>query len=213
MKKPKIFLLVFLMAIIFTACQKEGEKSSEQDMSAYEKIQKNIVELETYRTDATIEYISNKGSNIYSTAQMGKISGEYKISIIGPDQVAGNITMFDGKMITQYNPRVAGKVSVSTTETMDRSEVLLTSFIKNYLKSQEVSVSVANMDESRCTVLEATIPGDHAYLATEKLWVDNETLQPVQLIIYDPEGAERVIVSYSNFEYNVELDDSEFILT
>lgn len=202
--------VIFLLGLsILTACGVDGS-ISQSDMSAYEKIQEAIVSLESYETDAEVEYISNKGSNLYSTKQKGKMSGEYRIEVIGPERVAGNITVSDTMVVAQYNPRIAGRVSVSTAETMDRTEILVTSFIKNYLKSQEVSISAANMDESRCTVLEAQIPGDHAYLATEKLWVDNDTLKPVQLIIYDPEGGERVIVKYQNFEYNVELDDSIF---
>jgi outer membrane lipoprotein-sorting protein len=68
------------------------------------------------------------------------------------------------------------------------------------------------MDEGQCTVLEAIIPGSHPYLSSEKLWVDNKTSKPVKLVIYDPDGAERIIVTYGAFEYNVELDDSLFTI-
>ena len=78
------------------------------------------------------------------------------------------------------------------------------------MASQESSVTVANMEEGQFTVLEATIPGNHPYLATQKLWVNNETLLPAKMVIYDPAGTERVIVTYHNFEYNIELDNALF---
>lgn len=211
MKRIKNVLLLFCMLVVLVGCASQGNDAvSEQDLSAFEKIQQKLTELQTFQTNATVEYISNKGSNVYSVIKRGKITGEYRIDVVGPEAVAGNVTIFDGTMIYQYNPRVAGKVVISTTESRDRYEILITSFIRNYLKSQEVSISVANMDEGRRTILEAPLPGNHAYLATSKLWIDNDTLTPVQLIIYDPEGSERIIVTFSNFEYNIELEDTLF---
>ena len=71
-------------------------------------------------------------------------------------------------------------------------------------------VETAKLDEGRCTVLEAIIPGDYKYTATEKLWIDNETLLPVQMIIYDADGNERYITTYDEFEYDVEFDENTF---
>jgi outer membrane lipoprotein-sorting protein len=107
---------------------------------------------------------------------------------------------------------VEGRVAVPVQETPERSELFLTTFIRNYLQSNEVSVMVADMDEGVRTVLEAAVPGNHPYLAMARLWVDNATLQPVKLIVYDPDGAERLIVTYHAFEMNVVLDDAIFSL-
>jgi outer membrane lipoprotein-sorting protein len=68
------------------------------------------------------------------------------------------------------------------------------------------------MDEGVRTVLEAVVPGEHPYLSTARLWVDNESLNPVRLVIFDRDGAERIIVTYHVFERNVELNDSLFSL-
>ena len=211
MQKKKLFLTLILSVVLSGCSSLTGSKeAADKDMSAYEKIQKSLVSMENYKAEATIEYINNKGKNTYETLQYGKSSGEYRIEIVGPEKVAGNITLSDGKMICQYNPRIAGKISVTTTESRDRSEILLTTFIKNHLNSHEVSINVTNMDQNWCTVLESSIPGDHAYLNTEKLWVDNTTYKPLKLVIYDSDGSERVIVTYKEFEYNVQLDDALF---
>ena len=199
------------MTALFVAagCQGFGAGRAETQ-NTYQKIQSILVNVQSYMCEATVEYKSNKGSNVYETVQKGKISGEYRVEVVGPEKVTGNITISDGKTIYQFNKRVSGKISVATKESQERSEIFFTSFIKNYMKSNETSVSAAKLEGDPCTVLEALIPGSHPFMATEKLWIDNKTLKPVKLIIYDPQGSERVIVTYKTFQYNISLDDSEF---
>jgi outer membrane lipoprotein-sorting protein len=132
------------------------------------------------------------------------------VEVVGPERVAGNVTCFDGTQIIQYNKRVNGRVTVLSAETRERSEIFLTSFVMNFLTVKEVAIHVTNMDEGAFTVLEAVIPGEHPYLATQKLWLNNETMLPVKMVIYDPGGSERVIITFNKFEYNVALDDSLF---
>jgi len=198
------------MTALFIAagCQAGGGKAQTQDN--YQKIQSILVNVQSYACEASVEYKSNKGSNVYDTVQKCKTDGSYRVEVVGPDKVAGNVTLSDGKTIYQFNKRISGKISVATKESQERSEIFFTSFLKNYLKSNETSVSAAKVEGDPCTVLEAQIPGSHPYLASEKLWIDNTTYKPVKLIVYDPQGSERIIVTYKTFDYNVSLDDSEF---
>ena len=209
MKKYYIFVLAALMLAVFaTGCNRSEETAV--DPSTYEKIIQTLSEMQTYRSEATVQYISNKNSNTYRTMQYGKISGEYRIEVTSPEHSAGNITVFDGATISQFNARNSGRIFVLAREDMARSEILVTSFVRNYLESQETSVSVGSFGDGKCTILEVALPGDHPYLATSKLWIDNKTLAPVKLVISDREGGERVIVTYNNFEYNIELANEIF---
>lgn len=200
-------IFIFLLFLIFTACKEKTE------LSDYDKIQTKLIKMETYECEALVKYISNKGENEYSTKQYCKITGEYRIETLEPKEVKGNIILYDGNMIWQYNPNVEGKISVNSPDKPERREILLSSFIENYVKSQDVLIESANIDGGKCTVFEAKIPGDKKYFSTEKLWIDNESMLPVQLIIYDTEQKERIIVSYKSFEYNKELDNNLFNLT
>ena len=208
-------LLIALAALtLTTACADSGLRgpSSEEELSAFERVQMMLMELETYRAIATVEFISNKGTNTYETIQHARISGEYRIEVTAPDHVAGSVTTSDGSQIFQFNSRVNGTVTLMVQETPERSEIFLTTFIKNYLQCNEISVSVADMEEGVRTVLEASVPGEHPYLSTARLWVDNTTLYPVKLVIFDRDGAERIVVTYHVFEYNVPLPDEIFAL-
>ena len=214
MKKRRwAMLLALLMAImLITACGGNGLRSpaDASEVTAFERIHRMLFELQTYRAIATVEYRSNKGVNTYETVQHARITGEYRIEVTGPEHVAGSVTANDGQQILQFNNRINGRVSLMVQETQERSEIFLTSFIHNYKQSEEVSVNVADMDEGVRTVLEAKIPGNHPYLSMARLWVDNETLLPVKLVIFDADGTERIVVTYHVFEYNIVLEDGLF---
>jgi len=217
MKTRKLAILLALLAVLtlITACGAGGALRGPADaaeITAFEQAKRMLFELQTYRAIATVEYRSNKGSNTYETVQHARITGEYRIEVTAPEAVAGSITTSDGRQIHQFNNRVNGRVSLMVQETPERSEIFLTSFIRNYKQSEEVSISVADMDEGVRTVLEATIPGNHPYLSMARLWVDNSTMLPVKLVIFDADGAERIVVTYHVFEYNVILDDGLFAI-
>jgi outer membrane lipoprotein-sorting protein len=131
---------------------------------------------------------------------------------VGPARVAGNITIYDGRQVAQINEAVNGRVVLGTQDSPERYEILLTSFIKNYVRSRDVSVTVSTVDDNLYTVLEANLPGTHPYLASEKLWVCNSTLMPFKLVIFDTQGVERIIVEYKVFEYNPRLEDGLFVI-
>jgi len=210
MKKTFKFILlstVAAAAIILAACS-----GNQADGDIYAQIQRQLLSLETFKAEATVTYISNKNTHVYETVQFARVTGAYRIEVVGPERVAGNITIFDGRQVAQFNEAVNGRAILGTQDSPERYEILLTSFIRNYVRSRDVSVTVTSIDENQFTILEAQLPGSHPYLATEKLWICNDTLLPFKLVIYDVQGAERIIVEYKTFEFNPTLEDSLFFI-
>ena len=175
-----------------------------------ENIQERLNSFSSYYCTADLTRYSEKGESKYGIKQYYKMSGEYRMEMTSPDEVAGNFTVYDGKTICQYNPRVKGKIVKDVPENQARNELFLGCFVKNYMNSEEVSIAVSSIDESRCTVLEAVIPGDNKFTATEKLWIDNETLNPVKLVIYDSDGGEKYAIEYNEFQYDPQFEDDIF---
>lgn len=207
MKKTTFFLLTaFLFLFLFTSCGSKPEKP----LTEMEKIQKQLNEMNGYQCSAQMTRISNKGENVYGIKQYFKSTGEYRLELISPETVSGNYSVFDGNKICQYNPRVTGKIIKEVPASKQRNELFLGQFMKNYMQSEEVSVAAMAIEESQCTVLEAVIPGTDPNLATEKLWIDNETLKPVQFIIYNTDGKERYVLQYTDFEYDPIFDEKLF---
>ena len=181
------------------------------EMTAMEKVQKQISEMESYKCAATLTRISNKGEMTYETVQYNKSSGEYRLEITSPESMKGNFAVYDGTTISQYNAKTDETVTLDMPKGQNGDELFLCSFVRNYLQSEDVAVDTAvNLDESQCTMLEAVVPGGNKYIATEQLWVDNETLMPLKFVIYDEQGNERYVITYNEFEYNPKIEDSVF---
>lgn len=180
--------------------------------STMEQIQQKLIQMEGYSCLATLTRTSNKSENVYETKQDFKNTGEYRLELLSPDTVKGNLTICDGKTICQYNPRLKEQFHYDVPPSSQRNELFLGQFMKNYMQSEGVGVETASLDESRCTVLEAVIPQNSDALASEKLWVDNETLLPVRLILYDKDGIERYRLDYNEFTYNPTFAENLFTL-
>ncbi len=196
-------LFLFLCILILTGCTKS--------QNSYPTIQDKLMAMESYSADCKITYISNKGETVYETSHKAGRDGRYRIETSKPDEYKDNVIMYDGKMVWHYNPNLKdNKISINPQDKASRREILLFSFIENYVKSKDVGVETASLDESRCTVLEAKLAGGNKLLSSEKLWVDNESQNPVQLVIYDENNKERIVAEFSNFVYNCNLDEKDF---
>ncbi|MBP3629206.1 MAG: outer membrane lipoprotein carrier protein LolA [Anaerotignum sp.] len=206
MKKYLSLFLSFSLLFTIAAC------SREEPLSELEAIQKQLAEMEGYTCTATLTRTNDRGEQTYETKQYCKSTGEYRLELTAPENVAGNYTVFDGERICQYNPRLDSSIIRDIPESQHRNELFLSQFIQNYMQSEGVSVETAALDESRCIVLEAIIPGNDAALASEKLWVDRESLLPVRFAIYDAEGEERYSMDYSSFEFDPQFDDTLFTI-
>lgn len=204
-KPTKILALFFAFILVFSGCG--GGKISD-----YDKMQKRLVEMTSYICEADIKYISPKTENTYKAKQWVLSDGRYKIETTEPEEVKGNIILYDGNLLWQYNPKLESKISLNTPDKPERVQINIFTFLSNMVNSQDVGVESSSMDKSLYTVFEAKIPGNSKYFAHEKLWLDNETLNPARLEIYDTEGEMRAEVVFSSFEYNPKIEDDVFVL-
>jgi outer membrane lipoprotein-sorting protein len=206
--KKNFYAIIISLILILTFVCGCTQKNNKQ--SAYKKVNDMLLNLKTYKCRAIVKYISNKNTNTYEMNQYCKLSGEYKIEITKPKNLCGIVTLFDGQNIYQKNSKFGSRVSVRNKNSLVQSEIFLTSFIKNYHKSLATNTCSANLNKTTYTVLDAEIPGNHPYFSSERLFVNNETLKPEELIIYDKENSKRVIVIFEEFEYNINFDDTVF---
>lgn len=198
----KIILSLFLL-LSLCGCSHKAK--------GYATVQDKLMKMEAYRADVEITYIQKDENTVYKAIQTAANDGRYKMVTYFPENFKDNAILFDGKMIWQYNPNVEKKISVNSQDKPERHELILFSFIENYVKSTDTAVATAKTDGAKCTVLEANIEGAGKYIAAEKLWVDNETMSPKKLVIYDAEGKERISVAFNSFEYNCQLEEDEFV--
>ena len=135
------------------------------------------------------------------------------MELTAPEAVAGNYTVFDGSRICQYNPKLDSSIIRNAPSSQHRNELFLGQFLSNYLQSEGVSVEAAALEDSRCILLEAVIPGKDTSLSTEKLWVDRESLLPVRLSIFDTKEQECYRIDYKTFTFNPQFEPTLFAIT
>ncbi len=196
LSKTLLLGLGLIAAMLSAGC------SHAADASALEKIHTKLLDMKAYKSEGSLVRFSNKGEEVYEIAQYWQEPNKYRLELKAPLGVAGNYTVYDGERIAQYNPSVSPTPVVDVPDSPHRNQIFLNAFIKNYFKSEETAAVSSSLDESKCTVLEAVIPGENQYLATQKLWIENETLLPERLVIYDNKGKERYILDYTSFEYD-----------
>ena len=93
----KIFLISAVFCLVFLAsCSFPFKK-----LSAMEKVQKTLLEMENYQCRATLTRVSNKGEEVYETVQYYKNTGQYRLEILSPESIAGNYTVYDGDDIDE----------------------------------------------------------------------------------------------------------------
>lgn len=204
----KLFLLIILsLSLTFPLV---GCSNNTNTISSYKDIQEALMNMESYTSNLTITYISNKGETEYSVLQTVKKDGRYILETTAPEDLAGSFIIYDGNLIWQYNPHNEEKISVADKEKMERQQISIFTFLENHLNSQDITVETSATDESIYTVLEAVIPSNNTYFSTEKLWLNNSSNMPEKLVIYDKDGAERVIVVFNDFTYNPNIEDNIF---
>ncbi len=205
-----ILVTVFFVSSVIKAYNKTVSVSQvSNNQSNYAEVTKMLLNIKTFAMSGTVTYITNEEKNTYKMLQYGKSDGTYRVEFVEEDG-SKNTTIFDTKTILQYNDDMNGVVNISTNENTERSEIFITKFIKNYENSKDVSVLVSNINDASCTVLEANIPGNNSYYNLEKLFIDNKTLLPIKLVIYDDDNLERIVVNYDQFIVNPTLDEEIF---
>lgn len=200
------FILTTTTIFSLSGCKKD------EPLDELQAIQKQLLEMEGYYCTASLTRSSNKSEKVYETVQNVKVSGEYKLELTAPSDVAGNYTLFDGEQICQYNPRLDTKVVRDIEFDKSRNELFLNQFMANYLSSEGVDVAVSSIDNSKYIVLEAIIGGTDESLSYEKLWIDPNTYLPVRLSLYDKNDEERYRLEYDNFVYNPDFPKDIFVI-
>ena len=178
----------------------------------YKSVQDTLAELKNYSANADVTYFSNKGETTYNMDITAQSDGKYKMTINSPKEYKGCSVLYDGNMIWQYNPNLPNnKISILPTDKASRREILVFSFMKNYVQTDGADVTASTLDESKCTVLEADIKDGGNLFKTEKLWVNNESKLPERLAIYSADNKQIVVENFTKCEYNTQIDKDFFV--
>ncbi len=153
-----------------------------------------------YEAQVKVTLLKESKPNVLKMKQKAQLKGNYEYTLEEPAHLKGLCVTYDGKTITQYHPATGNQVACEPSQA--RQEMLLTSFVERYQEAKEVKRDTIKQDGKTIVTIEMPIEGDYKYMAKEKLYLDEERLLPIQMIIYDEKDSITIQVDYESFKYN-----------
>lgn len=207
MVRCRLVLLTLMISLCLSGC--EGNVNfTDEDLDIYEKIHHYYNKMESYSAYVKMTVKSNKTENIYEMEQMS--AGAKKMTkIISPEHLSGIMTVKDGeKTQVVYAGNKEHKLSVPVSEDIDYSFV--DNFMSLYYRSEETAVTTVAQDEGETTLLETELPLKSARRRKASMLIDNKTLAPKNITVYDMGGNIVFIADFVKFVYNDNIKDEIF---
>ncbi|NLY44147.1 MAG: outer membrane lipoprotein carrier protein LolA [Clostridiaceae bacterium] len=206
MKLLKFIGILLLLMMMMCSCER---KNYEADV--YTRIFKKYNDLKSYQCIAEVTVTSNKTTKVYTMKQHYKAPDCYRVEILSPEEIKGLVTVYADNNVTTVHPEIEGKFTLLDYSPVHESYIFLPNFFEAYYKSEQTSVTTINEeDDSRYTILKADIPGNNLYRFSQSIWIDNQSLLPVKMEIYDISNKPTVSVLFYDVELDVEIKDELF---
>lgn len=197
-RKLTIIIMCAMMGFIFFGC------TSDEKLVPNEKNSEDVLKnMKTYEVDAEVTFFKDSVPHSIKMKQVVDLAGRYKLIMEAPEEIKGDIISFDENGLTHYNSDTKKEVSCKVSQA--RNEVLLSSFVANYLRDEKCSKIEADLQETEAICFEASIPGEFRYMNKEKLWLNKVTNVPIKMEVYDVDGNVTMLVQFDHFKYNLEI--------
>jgi outer membrane lipoprotein-sorting protein len=190
--------------MLFIGCEGSGSKRS------YEKISKELIELKDYTCDVTMRVTNNRSTLEYRLKHFYKSPGRYRVEVLAPEQLKGQVTIYNGESSYIYHPGIDQYLITEDFPGSVEYNSFIGSFIDRLAKQSEIKLSSGMEGEKKLYILEFEIPQSNRYMRIERLWLDSEAAVPVKAEIYGDDGRRSVEIYYNNFVCNSGLKDEEF---
>ncbi len=178
--------------------QKTANVNDEESALAF------LQSLDGYEARVNVVFFSNKGENHYTVHQRVKVTGEYRLEILEPENFAGVLTICDGNRVVQSDPAIGGLVEAKPTPVRDA--LLLYPFLEAYLQNGGETCD----GEEDTLILSAQYPGDHRKIVSAQLRLAKGSGLPLSLVVSDEAGNPSLHMTFLNFQLNPEFDETTF---
>lgn len=198
-KKSILFFLALMTSIfIISSCNKNS--LSDSNMDIYEKIHNYYNQMECYSADVTFSCFSNKTENKYTAKQKAIGNDKFFVKVICLDKNLSVTTISDGKKIKTLTDGTDYSVTLPSKDTTNL--LFINSFFNTYYSSEDTHLAVSSSDSGNITVLETSTFPNKVNATKLTLSIDNKTLAPISLTVYDLGGKVVISAEFSNFKYN-----------
>ena len=208
MSRCGLYTLALMMILCLTGCSQSG-RFSDADMDVYERIHQYYGEMRSYFAEVRLTVKGNKTENVYELEQYEKGEDKTRTRVLAPERLRGVETVQNGERaqvrLDGEDPRA---LDVARAEELDYCFV--SHFLRLYYQSEETAVQVSAADEGGTTLLETRLPALSARRSRVSMLVDNRTLAPKSITVYDLGGNVVLMAEFIKFAYNEPIDDKIF---
>jgi len=191
-------VLLLLSFVLFTSCDKKPKDAN--DITTFLK------NMDSYTANMSMNIKNDKQTINYNAKQSYLRGGGYKLEL-NKDRVF--IFKTDDKIYISDKNNGAKYV-----QSKDFDEVLKLSFIGEYIgllyTNEEIKYVAKTLNGIQYTVINLFIPGNNKNINNALLYVNNKSMLPEKMVIYDVVGKEKIEITYTNFLPNVKIEPSEF---
>lgn len=202
--KKSIILIISILVfvIVFIIINKTGYKTinigDNMNNKSISNIEKYIINIKSYETEATIKVISNKNENEYKVAQKFVSPNLYTMEILEPENLKGVTIVYNGNTLKISNSQLGLSKIYENYSEITNNNIFLNNFIKDYISSEESSYVVENEQ----AIFTTNIVDENRYAKTKKLYVDINTSKPIKLEIEDVNQKCLVYILYNEVTLN-----------
>ncbi|MCB2358966.1 germination lipoprotein GerS-related protein [Clostridium estertheticum] len=201
MKKVSLLflsLLFVLSSVLFTSCDKTPKDTN--DITTFLK------NMDSYTTNMNMDIKNDKQTINYKAKQSYLKGGGYKLELN-----KNRVFIYKSDDKIYINDKNNGR---SYVQSKSFDEVLKLSFIGEYIgllyTNEEIKYVTKNVNNTEYTVINLFIPGNNKNINNALLYVNNKSMLPEKMIIYDTSGKEKINITYTNFIANLKIEPKEF---
>lgn len=208
-RKLLCFLTLMTSVLLFSACSSFGSLS-DSDMNIYEKIHSYYNKMECYSANLDFTVYSNKTENDYQATQKALGSDKFYIKTKAPESTLSVTTISNGDKTKTVTEGSDYSVTLPTGDTLGL--LFVNAFFKTYYASEETVLTVSSSQNGNVTLLETTLSPVSKNAAKISLSINNETLAPEEITVYNLSGTPWIKGRFSDFKYNdKDINESVFI--
>lgn len=174
---------------------------SEKIKDPKERLDHYLNKMEGYEATLEVTFKTSEKQSTQVMHQYYDLKGPYSLSIKEPPHLKGYTTTYDGDKIIEYDPKQDKSVEVKPNPV--RNQVLFGTFVHNYLELEDRKQNI--QEQENVLLIGLSIPGNYKYMARQVASFDKKTLNPLEVIIYDKEDREAIVMKCLDFKYNPEI--------
>ncbi|MPQ33533.1 hypothetical protein E4V42_19165 [Clostridium estertheticum] len=201
MKKVSLLflsLLFILSSVIITSCDKTPKDTN--DITTFLK------NMDSYTTNMNMDIKNDKQTINYKAKQSYLKGGGYKLELN-----KNRVFIYKSDDKIYIKDKNNGR---SYVQSKSFDAVLKLSFIGEYIgllyTNEEIKYVTKNVNNIEYTVINLFIPGNNKNINNALLYVNNKSMLPEKMIIYDNSGKEKINITYTNFIANLKIEPKEF---